>query len=67
MVLTGQTDKYENLRDAYNSVVDEDNEVCCVRFPPIEEWPGMTDICDYSFCRWENIVPHLSRAAPSAV
>ncbi len=67
MVLTGQTDKYEELRNAYNSVVDEDNEVCCVMFPPMEEWPGMTRICDYAFCRWVGCLFRLSCGALSDV
>ena len=51
MVLSGFTGKYEDLRDAYNSVMDAD-DLRRPRVPPIEEWRGITSICDHMFCRW---------------
>lgn len=51
MVFAGLTDKYEGLRSAYNSVID-DGDLHSVRIPPIEEWRGMSSICDNIFCRW---------------
>ena len=51
MVLNGLTGKYGELRDAYNSVIDDDN-VRRPKVPPMEEWRGITSICDHMFCRW---------------
>ena len=51
MVLRGFKEKYEELRNAYNSVIDNDDR-CAKHVPPMEEWRGMTGICDHIFCRW---------------
>ena len=51
MVLSGDACKYEELRTAYNSVIDQD-DACCLRAPPMEEWRGMTSVCEQMFCRW---------------
>ncbi len=47
----GYDDKYEELRNAYNSVIDED-DVCSLRVPPTEKWSGMAGICEHVFCRY---------------
>ena len=56
MALYDSREKYEQLRNAYNSVVDEDS-VCSLKVPPIEEWHGMTTLCDNLFCRWVAVFP----------
>jgi len=58
MVLGGVTDKYEELRDVHNSVID-DGDLSFVRIPPMEEWRGMSCICDHIFCRWVVSFPGL--------
>lgn len=55
MALSGRHEKYEELRNAYNSDVDEDS-VCSLRIPPIEEWRGMTNMCENMFCRWVAVL-----------
>jgi len=56
LVLSGFEGKYEELRDAYNSVVEEDS-VCSEKAPPIEEWSGMTSLCKNIFCKWVAALP----------
>ncbi|CAM9794065.1 unnamed protein product [Ectocarpus sp. 4 AP-2014] len=48
LLLSGRHEKYESLRQAYNSVMDEPS---AVRAPPAEEWTGMDCICKHVFCR----------------
>lgn len=48
MAIRGYRDKYMELRDAYNSVM---NEPGVVKIPPFEEFTAVTDICDGFFCR----------------
>ncbi|CAM9279340.1 unnamed protein product, partial [Ectocarpus sp. 8 AP-2014] len=48
LLLSGRHEKYESLRQAYNSVMDEPS---AVRVPPAEEWTGMECICKHVFCR----------------
>ncbi|CAM9691032.1 unnamed protein product [Ectocarpus sp. 6 AP-2014] len=48
LLLSGRHEKYESLRQAYNSVMDEPS---AVRAPPAEEWTGMECICKHVFCR----------------
>lgn len=50
MALSGRPERYDLLRDAYNSVIDDPAET---RAPPLEEWHGMNSICDAVFCRYE--------------
>ena len=51
MVLSEFDGKYEELRNVYNSVIDDGDEGSR-RVPPMGEWRGMTSICDHVFCRW---------------
>lgn len=44
----GCRDKYSELRDVYNSVVDEPGGLIV---PPFEECTSIRDICDGVFCR----------------
>jgi len=48
MLFSDNADKYEELRNAYNSVIDEGD----LRVPPKEEWRGMAGICEHVFCRY---------------
>lgn len=48
MVVSGNVEKYEELRASYNSVVD----IGVPRAPPFEEYRGMRSICGNVFCMW---------------
>ena len=48
MVVSGNAEKYEELRASYNSVID--NKV--PRAPPFTEFRGMSSICGNVFCKW---------------
>ncbi|CAM9974786.1 unnamed protein product [Ectocarpus sp. 13 AM-2016] len=48
LLLSGRHEKFESLRQAYNSVMDDPS---AVRVPPAEEWTGMECICKHVFCR----------------
>lgn len=48
MVVSGNVEKYEELRALHNSVVDIDVS----RAPPFEEYRGMSSICGNIFCMW---------------
>ena len=50
-VVSGFSGKYEQLRNAYNSVID-DGDLGSLRVPLMKEWRGLTSICDHMFCRW---------------
>lgn len=52
MVISGNVEKYEELRAAHNSVVDSD----FLRPPPFEEFRGMSSICGNIFCKWVLVV-----------
>ena len=54
MVVSGFNGKYEQLRNSYNSVID-DGDLGSLRVPLMKEWRGMTSICDHTFCRWAMI------------
>lgn len=58
MVISGNAEKYEELRIAYNSVLDDG----LLRAPPVEEYRGMSSICGNIMCKWV-----LSRFVSSAV
>eukprot|EP00903_Cladosiphon_okamuranus_P014223 g13214.t1 len=47
MAISGNADKYEELRASLNSVVD----IGAPRAPPFEEYRGMRSICGNIFCR----------------
>lgn len=48
MVVSGNADKYEKLRTAYNSVLDDAGPMA----PPFEEYRGMSSICGNVMCKW---------------
>ena len=48
MVGSGDADKYEKMRTAYNSVLDD----AALRAPPFEEYRGIGSICGSLMCRW---------------
>lgn len=43
---------YSQLRDAYHSVRVDGSP----RFPPLEEWQGITEICEHIFCRFVSVI-----------
>lgn len=51
MAISGRHEKYEQLRNVYNFVI-EDGDVDTLRVPPLEELCGMSSICGHIFCRW---------------
>ncbi|CAM9560265.1 unnamed protein product [Scytosiphon promiscuus] len=48
MAMSRLPGRYELMRNAYNSVMDEPGER---RAPPYGEWQGMPSVCDALFCR----------------
>eukprot|EP00903_Cladosiphon_okamuranus_P014222 g13213.t1 len=50
MYVAGQCDRYEELRRAYNSVIDDDGG-CTKKIPPPGEFRGMDSICSGVLCK----------------
>lgn len=47
MAVSRNAEKYEELRNSYNSVVDSD----AMEVAPFEEFRGMSEICGNIFCK----------------
>lgn len=51
LAISGRREKYEQLRNLYNFVMDDD-DLDTLKVPPLGELRGMSSICGHIFCRW---------------